>query len=631
MPTPDVTLRIDTTGTAFGVAPTYTDHTADLMANSLSTSWGRSDAQSEPSPRTCSFELKNDDGSWTPGNAAAPAGWDPGAPVNVQVTVNATDYDRFTGFVDEIEPGWPGGVQSWSVVRVSCSDLTSRLSVNAPLRSMVEQEMLEDDPLYLYPLSEAAGSVSAGDISPNGNGPAVKVNSATGSQRSLTFGEDLLLPDPTTGARLGTNGASGKVALALPVMPPTAGAFSIGYVFTTPATPPTYNGFLAHLSGGGTTSNSYSYIHLYLESVTGVLRMEIYDPLAPNGPGWTLWDTTDICDGLAHTTYLTVSADRLTVSFYVDGELVVDFTQTDPMILADMTANQVGGVVSLRSESGQFPGVIGKAAMWEAELTAAQVLLHHNAAMGTLVESSDDRFARIAGYGNVTTAGLPTGQATMGHQNTAGQGLLEALAKVARTEGSVAYATAAGALTFGARDQRYNATAGVTVDGSDLSTDLTVRRDRQGLANEITVTNEGGAEQRVVDTASQTAIGRFDGGSFEVASSTDADAYQNAAFQVGTRKSYATRIPNVKVNMLKAADALREDVLAADTGTLLHATGLPPQAPATTADLFIEGGTEQIGLSAWDVDFFTSPNLPPFFTIGDATNGAIEGPGVIAW
>lgn len=166
---PDATLRIDASGTAFGDAPTFIDYTQYLMAKAgARITWGRQDELSEPPPATCTFELKNDTGAWTPGNALAPAGWDVGARVRVSVEHEAVSYDRFDGYVDSIEPTWVGGVHTWNVVKVSCTDITARLARSQPLKSLVVQEMLADDPAYLYPLSEPTGS-AAGDVTANGN------------------------------------------------------------------------------------------------------------------------------------------------------------------------------------------------------------------------------------------------------------------------------------------------------------------------------------------------------------------------------------------------------------------------------------------------------------------------------
>lgn len=611
MTTPDVTLRIDATGTAFGTTPTYTNYTSSLRAGGVSITWGSSDEQSEPSPRTCSFELANANGAWTPGNAAAPAGWDIGAPVNVRVTVSAVVYDRFTGFVDSIEPTWPGGTQSWSVVKVTCTDVTARLALANPLRSMVVQEMLEDSPTYLYPLDEPAGSTSAGDIGVNRNAAATPVLSAGGSGRGVTFGNEMNLPDPTTGARVGQPDATGHTALSLPNVVPTSGGFSLGYVFTTQTTPPAALSVNVLNQIERITTSTAPYILVTLNG-TGTFSALLSDTSdsggVTTGQSITLTQfSSSLCDGLPHTLHVTLSSDRMTGKLYIDGVLEDTVTAAAPLAFAGLNRNHLGGVVGGDPTDLQFPGVIGKVALFPSTLSAARVLAHHQAAMGTLTERSDVRFARLAGYANLTTSGLPTGHATMGHQNLSDKNITEALATVARTEGSVAFTTGAGALTFQSRVARYNTATGLTLTTDNLTSDFGTRRDRQGLANEVTVTREGGSSQRFVDSTSQTAIGRFDGGSFEVAPSTDYDALQNAAWQVARRKRYATRIPAVKVNLLAANDATRTAVLGATISTLVSITGLPANAPATSALLFIEGGSEVLGLSEWGIEFFTSP------------------------
>jgi hypothetical protein len=203
---PVPTLRIDATGTAFGTAPTYTDRTSYLMTGDqypVDITFGRQDEQGEPQPSTCSFFLSNADGYWTPGAGVGPSGWDIGCPVNVRLTANAVTYDRFTGFVDSIEPTWPGGVQSWSVVKVTATDVGARLGIAKPLRSLLQYEMLADSPSYFYPLDEGPGATSAADISTNSRGAATRRDAPDGG-RVLTFGRDVPTADPTTGENFGS-------------------------------------------------------------------------------------------------------------------------------------------------------------------------------------------------------------------------------------------------------------------------------------------------------------------------------------------------------------------------------------------------------------------------------------------
>ena len=244
---PDLTLRVDDTGTAFGDAPTWTDYSADLATagdgQPISITRGRQDGQGEPQPATCTFMLENTSGAYTPGNPAAAAGWDVGARVNVRLTVGATTYDRFDGYVDSIEPAYTG--LDWSVVQVTATDVTARLAIGQPLQSLVVQEMLADSPVCLYTLAD---SDAAGDLSGHAHPPLIVTHSKYGSG-TISFGSETDLPDGSPGVAFDSTAAGTAPAKALsvlraqavaghPMMPLTDGTnfefecwFSIGFKY----------------------------------------------------------------------------------------------------------------------------------------------------------------------------------------------------------------------------------------------------------------------------------------------------------------------------------------------------------------------------------------------------------------
>lgn len=226
-----------------------------------------------------------------------------------------------------------------------------------------------------------------------------------------------------------------------------------------------------------------------------------------------------------------------------------------------------------------------------------------------MTEASDDRFARLLAYAGLTSTGLPTGVATMAGQRTAGKTLVQALRQVADTEGTVCFVKPDGQFTFHARNHRYWPTSSFTLNASNIDPSVEVRKDTQGLVNDQTATRDGGAEQRAFDQDSIDAYGTADGGSLDVAPSTDYDALQNAAWRVGTGKTPLPRVTSVKVNLLAQTDtALVQSLLSATIGTAFTLTGMPSQTPGgTTMTLFVEGWHEVVGLNEWSIEFYTSP------------------------
>jgi hypothetical protein len=610
---PVPTLRIDLAGTAFRGTPTWTDCTSDLLLGGSGQpariTWGAQDERSDPVASTLEFMLDNSAdtgklaGRWTPGHANADADWNVDCRVSFRLTRNATVYEEFDGYVESVEPTWPGGVQSWSVVKVTCVDVTARLGRQAPLNAMVIEEMLADSPTYLYPMTEPQGSTSAGDIvNPTVNPAAVLINSKYGAL-PVDFGHDTGMFDGLPGIGFAPNSLTSSAATALAIRYgntvlgaciPDA-AHTVECWFTTTQT--------AAVLGIINVQEKDSLVRALLVMQTdGKIAATWYNMSR------TLVSAASYRDGLPHHVAVTQGADKKTFKLYVDGvvvdSLVNAFTNDMPgFILNEVGADSRGG--------GSFGGTINFMALYPSELSAARLLAHYQAGKGTLNERSDQRYARIAAYTNVPTTGLPTGLATMGGQKTAGRSVTEVLSEVAQTEGSESYATGAGELTFQVRTARYNATAGVSLTADDLSPDTALRIDRQGVMNQLTAERTGGATQTYIDATAQLADGIADGGSFTVAPSTDYDALQNAAWRVATHLAPQLRIPSVKVDLLQvSADATVQACLAAGSGTLVTITGLPSQAPSSSVSLFVEGGVTIVGLNEWSVEWFTSPNLP---------------------
>lgn len=630
MSAPVPTLRIDTSGTAFGTAPTYTDRTSYLMTGSqypVDITFGRQDEQSEPQPSTCTFFLSNADGFWTPGSGVGPVLWDIGCPVNVRLTANAVTYDRFTGFVDAIEPTWPGGVQSWSVVKVSCTDVSARLGIAKPLKALPVQEMIYSGATHLYLLNEPEGSTACVDSI--GGGPIGQIVPDTvAGGGSTTFGVDLgLAYANSTGITFdaplpGDSIPASPLVIGNGAFVQSAGAFSIA-LWVKGVTSVGAVGKLFFKQRG---SSSLTDIRLRLVPGPPAFQFIVYDTTV--GETRATGSASTITDGGLHHVVCTFASDRKTQRIYIDGALSGTNASATARTLSGLDTHYVGGDGGAVAGAGLEPirGTMARYGVWNTELSAAQVLDLYEMDLGTFAERTDERFARVAAYGAVTTSGLPTGVATAGSQNTAGVTAVAALSTVARTEGTFAYVTTAGALTFQSRTHRYHRAVELALAASDIATPG-VRRDRQGVANELTVTREGGAAQVVIDAASQTAIGRFDGGSFEVCPSTDEDGWQNATWQVQNRKTTRTRMPDVTVDLYRqTSTTVVAQCLGATIGSKAQVTSLPANAPASSMTLFVEGYTETIGYDRWSMGFYTSPIglEDSVLVLDNATTGALD-------
>lgn len=618
MSLPAITLRGDNTGTAFGGTPTYTDYIDYLETGGdgepITITWGKQDEDTSPQPRRCTFTLNNTDGRFTTGAHIITTA----SIFNAQVTVSATVYDRFTGLVEDVEILFPG--TSHSAVRVVCVDISGRLAEAQPLRAVYDEEVLADAPRFFYPLTEEAGAVAAGDLTNTGP-PLLATNSKFGAG-TCNFGAEGALFDRTgvefDADTIGANTTESITILkATPgaghaAMPPTSGGFTLEMV-VGPLTAPPSGGFTSYavtlISPDALSGATYFYW-----TSTGLARFVAGDGVDQASITATV-PAAELADGRRHHVLATLAADYRTANLYVDGVLCGTDVAGAAVDVSKYSEILVGGIILNATYPAAFNvrGVISGVALHGGVLSGTRINAHGTAALGTGPEErSDQRFTRILGYAGLTTTGLPTGQATMGGQRTAGVTVVDALKKVADTEGSSSFVTATGNLTFQARNARYWPVSAFTLDAKDISPGVVIRKDRLGLINDQTATRDAGAAQRSQDSASINSYGRRDGGDLDVAPSTDYDALQNAAWRVGTGKTPVTRISSLHLDLTTMeSTTLLQSVLTATLGTPFSLTGQPSQTPseltAAGAGLFLEGATERIGVGTWDIDLFNSP------------------------
>ena len=614
---PEVILLGDLTGTPFGGPHTLTDYSdyLELGGNGqpISTTLYRQDEQSDVQPAQFSFVLDNRDGRFTTGPEAITTQ----DYFRVQIAYGSTTFDLVTGYVDAVEQMWPGGVYTHAQVRVSCTDISGRLGEGQPLRSMVEQEMLADNPTYLYPLTEEAGSTSAGDVA-GGNVAARRVNSKYGATKA-DFGTEMSgLVDSLTGVYFGgswgpivsvTTNPGSALAIAYDNPSgrflPSSGGFSLEAWVITPGSAPGASYDLGTILYQGDSTAS-RYLQVYIDPADGKPYVN-----ATDGTNTLLHAATSksICDGKLHHLLVTVDAVNQFGTLYVDGVAAASLFAAGGVNLSGLRYNLIGAAARSAYMNGQFPGTVALVALYPGELTAARALAHYQAGLSSFTESSDARFARLLSYAGLTSTALPAGVATMGGQQLSGKTLVEALKQVGDTEGGAVYVTPGGELTFERRNARYWSTAAFSLTADDINGDVIPRKDRLGLVNDQTATRDGGAAQRYTDAASIDAYGRHDGGSLAVAPSTDYEARQIAAWRVVTGKDPKLRLSTVTIDLLaQPSSSIVEALLAAQISTAFTLTGMPSQNPGgTSMSLFVEGMTWTIGKDVFTVALFTSP------------------------
>ena len=171
---------------------TWTDITAYVEAVShIGIDRGRGNEQGQVSPSRLSLTLDNRDGRFTPENAAGAyyPNVKKGRPIRVRTKwpLAGSYTEQFVGYVDEWPVAWPDGSTLVSTVSITATSRMARLGRGLELRSIVEEEILEDSPVLYFPLAEPSGSTTAGNVAPGRTDVLAVAQAGTGG--TLTFGQ----------------------------------------------------------------------------------------------------------------------------------------------------------------------------------------------------------------------------------------------------------------------------------------------------------------------------------------------------------------------------------------------------------------------------------------------------------
>lgn len=545
---------------------TWTDVTAYIEGNQqINISRGRTDRGAVP-PAKVSLTLNNRDGRFTPektGGAYYP-NVKLGRPIRVTSTYNAVAYVRYLGFVDSWTPGWPDGSDADAVTTVTASSRLARLGRSAELKSIVEEEILLDSPIALFTLSEPEGATSAADSSESQQAALTMV----GSGSAVTFGSDT---GPGTDGLTAAHFAGGKYLAGSLASAPAA----IELWFATTGT----DEWL--LSDGEASAGSFG---LFIDGTGKVSAISTAVGSAVN-------------DGSVH--HVCISS----------GQLVVDGTTYTPSIPTPPATMYVGGSPSTAHST--LTGSLAHLACYSSTPSGARLMAHYQSgSTGFAGDLSGARISRYASYAGVpsTEVSIDTGLATVGHVDTTGNAPVELMRKVETTEGGVLFDAKDGTLTFKDRDARYNAAASFTLSAAaqEIEADLNPDYDDQYLLNDVTASANGTPAGRVTDSTSTSDVGYYRDSLDTVSTSTD-DALAGAQWLVALRKDPRTRYSPVSVDVVNSSTSQAAAVLGAEIGTRFDLSGLPTQAAASTAELFVEGYSEVITSSTHRIAFNTSP------------------------
>jgi hypothetical protein len=525
-------------------------------------------------------------------------------------------YYRFDGYVNEWPTQWaPTGL--YAEAPVTASDRRKRLGSARRLPNLIAAEYLSDGPVAYYQLGDQEGSTAAGPASANPQ-PVLTTKQRSGVGGTITFGA-------ATGP--------GTDQLSAPFFAPSSTI--IGKYLSMSSPTVKLNGLTScaieaffnstHAQAQtivSITDNSGSYFAIHINSAGQIEGL--WHP-AFGGTSGNVTASTSVIDGLTHHVCLSanVSGGNINMTLYLDGASN-SFTAIadDNVLFGGFTNFNVGG----DPVNEVMYGTIAHAACYASSLSAARILSHATAgSTGFSGETTSARIARLAGYAGVATAAmsLETGVSTVVGQDTTDQSAIDLIDAVAVTENGLAFMSRTGALTFQARSHRYNTSSSFTLTAGQYGVDLSPTLDDWGIQNDVTVTRQAGAVTRVVNQASIDDNGVYTG-SIESLTTSDNEALDAANWRVNNYGNPRTRWPSVTVN-IATQPTLIPTVLAAEISDQFALSGLPSQAPASTASVVIEGYSETFGIDQYSITFNCSPGgLSQAWVLDSATYSVLD-------
>mgnify|MGYP001015641867 FL=1 len=617
----------------------YTTDITSLLSIKLpvSVTRGRSDEFSDVQPSVMTLTL--DISTTTP-----PAALVVGAPIRLRATVNGVTTNRFTGTVDSVTVNWPSDSGASSTVTVTGVDLMASLN-RRKLPATLTATIMAAAPSVYWPMHEAEGATSAGDLSGKGGAPLMLAQRGTGGTFSMGSGDGA--PTQSLGC------ATFERASA------TAGP----YLTTTltsalPVAPPgTYNwGFLVTFVVASSTVAAQTFVRLRRPDTEPQDGAPLLD-IGCDGSGYlrvssafkagvTNSSTIQVCDGLPH--HVSVfgvavpgSPEIFTTVWRIDGGVGAHLggaVSTGGTPWPGVTVVEVGG--SLSTGANQASASISDLAYFPISApTTATDDIGKAATTGFTTDRTDQRIGRYLDWLGITARSLETGSVTAtAHQDTTDLSPVAAMNAVAATERGLVFVDASGQVTFHSRTHRYGTLWTALLDADALDESLTFTTDTQSLINKVTASRPFGSTVTFSDPSSITAYGEYPtevellisgqqapptpGSIPAVTNSGALEAFAAAAWMVNTNSTPRPRVSTVGVDLLTQTPAIAAQMQALELGSLIGLIGLPSQAPSGALSLFVEGWTETISLSEWTMQLNTSPNDSPLKL--DSAYGALD-------
>lgn len=518
-----------------------------------------------------------------------------------------TAYSVITPYVEEWPETWTDLDGTFGTTAATASDAFVALS-QYTLPAPFIAELLALGPNFLFQLDEPLGAAGCADTT--GKRPPAPVENSPYGAGSLTFGSPVAAVNLPSGGYLGAPGpvatfnnntsAGNQLAETFVSLhktttapgPPTTTGWTRMIAFRAPAAPSALDAFQIWCAAPRlATQNSFCEFAIL---AGGALFLNFIDGPGTGNIGWS--SPGSVCDGNWHLAAVGVDPASGSGWAYFDGAVVA--TAGGIGAPSNIATDVIGCLI--QSDIGVYStGYKGDAA-YAAELpfllsSAQMTNLYASFKTASTGDASGARVNRVLNWIGWTgptavDAGLT---ASMGPAtDLTGETALDALNNIALTENGNVYAANSGAITFKARNARYNQLTPLFSFGESQAAGewpyegVALGFDAAHVGSDVQVTQYGGPTVTAFSAASRAQF--FPRVYTRTINSTSLPECSDAAnYLLSQLKSPRQRVSSLVLHP-SAVPGLFAVCLALEIGTRIRVTRRPASAPATVFDGFVE-------------------------------------------
>lgn len=521
-------------------------------------------------------------------------------------------FSVITPFVERWPQSWSEQDATYGQCDVVGVDAFAALS-QVTLRDPYVNEVLALGPNFYYPLSDPAGVSSVADLA--GKRGAAPIENSPYGVGSLTLGTSITAALSPSGL---FTGAAGPVATVNNVLsgsnvqlaetyvalhkttatpgPPVSGGWSRILAFRT-STVPGGSNVMSLWTAYPTTWSTGNLSSFWMQiSPAGVISLNCV-----NSSNFGLFynGASSICDGNWHQVIMTVDpagTGGTFMRYYVDGVQVA--TNSVARYPTGITADTLGAAILYGGEWFQqgYEGDIAHAIELPTALTTAQAAnLYASWRSASSGESTGARVQRVLNWipwtgPTAIDAGVT---ASMGPaSDLTGATALDAINNITLTENGDFFVSSGGALTFQARNARYNKTVPVFTFGEHTATGewpfevVEFDDDPSHIANNVQVTQYQGSTFTAIDTAS--ALRNWPRVYQRTVNTTSpAEAADAAAYLLSQYRTAQMRVSTLRLHP-SAVPGLFLVCLQLELGMRIQVNRRPNGAPQISFNGFVE-------------------------------------------